>query len=683
MPFIDGGSRNEAQLTAFFENNIKRPIESADLRDRYEVYRSGQSFDINAEIIRDLCRADIVVADLSGVDPNPNVMYELGVRLATSVRPVILIREQQTDNRRIFDIYGFYTHPYDPYDYRPLEGHLIEKLRRWEAGDEPYTNPVLNIIRAELATSAPDLSDVAPAQQQELALHGVRAVATAIRRAYGPDGVGLGVDSRGGGVRLERRGIEIARAIRSANPFEEAGIRLMAGAAAQLVEKGGDGSKLPVIVSHALIEEALAAIGRGAARSELLNGISKAIAAAVDYLRQSSVDGADCGRAVVDTASHGRLEIDVWAAFTSAGPNGIVLVEESRGASSSVTRVDHMTLDRGALHPELVTCYPRHECVLDGCAILLYASKVTSMQELLPLLEVVARRGQPLLIVADDVAGEALATLIVNVKKGTLLCVAVRAPRSEGRRREILQDLAILTGATLLDPEAGANLGTAASQHLGSADKVIVGRDQTEIVGGRGDHRALQEHVDVLRATAKSASPYDAALLRARIANLVGSVVTIHLGATTPQEMHVKRYRTESSLHAAAAAVIAGGVPGGGRTLQMASHALKQLAVHSDGEQVGVDATRVALQEPLRAIAVAGGTDSDALIGELLRADPNVGFNAVTRSTEDLAVAGVMDPTSVLIDALLVAESTARTFLETGSWNIRSDDAHWSAALDH
>jgi chaperonin GroEL len=382
-----------------------------------------------------------------------------------------------------------------------------------------------------------------------------------------------------------------------------------------MIERSGDGSKLPVIIFYALIEEALAAIGRGVARSDLLSGISKAVTVAVEHLRQSSVDGVEYGGAVVDTASHGRLDVDVRAAFTSAGPNGIVLVEEADSASSSVVRIDHIIFDRGALHPELVASCPRHECVLENCAIFLYAHKVRSMRELLPLLELVAKRKQPLLIVADDVDGEALATLVVNLKRGTLHSVAVRAPSSGERRLELLQDLAILTGATLLDPETGASLESAGAQHLGSADRVIVNRERTEIIGGRGDQRALQERVDALRAAAKTASQYDSALLTERIARLVGAVVTTHLGATTPQESHIKRYRAVSSLHAAAAAVSAGCVPGAGRrTLQIASQTLERLVAENEGQRVGVEVIRTALQEPLRAIISAAGADPNALI---------------------------------------------------------------------
>jgi len=683
MPFVEGGSRNEAQLTAFFENNIKRPIETADLRDRYEVFRSGQSFDINAEIIRDLCRADIVIADLSGLDPNPNVMYELGVRLAISARPVVLIREQQTENRRIFDIYGFYTHSYDPYDYRELERHLIEKLRRWESGEEPYTNPVLAIIKAEMAQLIPGLTDISPEQQRELALRGVRAVAKAIESAYGPYGVGLGAESRVGTVRLERRGVDIARAMHSANPFEQAGIRLMAGSAAQLSDRIGDGSKLPVILSSALIEGCVDALAREVPRRHLLDGITAAMNIAIERVRRASTDGRQHLRAVADTASHGSLDVDMVTALTNAGPNGLVLVEEADDGRSSMATVDHMVFDRGAVHPALIAACPEGRCVLDNCALLFYTHKISSMKNLLPVLEQAARAKEPLLLVAGEVEGEALATLVVNQERGVLRCIAVRAPGSGNHRLERLHDLAILTGGTVLDPEMGHRLENAGPDHLGHADTVIVSVEKTEIIGGRGDPDALERRVAALQNARATASDHDAALLAERIARLVGAVVTVHLGANTSQELRDKRYRALSALNAAKAALDGGCVPGGGRILQLVSGAFDNPIESNVGLSEGIQIAGTALVRPLRTAISAAGLDPSAIIEQLKRSDdPRIGFNARTGKIEDLGAEGILDPTEAIIHGIEVALSTAKTFLETGEWHVQAEETDRSATLD-
>lgn len=683
MPFVEGGSRNEAQLTAFFENNIRRPIEAADLRDRYEVFRSGQSFDINAEIIRDLCRADIVIADLSGLDPNPNVMYELGVRLATSARPVILIREQQTENRRIFDIHGFYTHSYDPYDYRQLERHLIEKLRRWESGEEPYTNPVLAIIKAEMAQVTPGLTDVTPDQQRELALRGVRAVSKAIEGAYGPYGVGLGTESRLGTVRLERRGVDIARAMHSANPFEQAGIRLMAGSAAQLADSIGDGSKLPVILSSALIEGCVDALARGVPRRYLLDGIKTAMNTTIDRVRRASIKGKEHLRAVADTASHGPLDVDMVAALINAGPNGLVLVEEADDGRNSIETVDHMVLDRGAVHPALIAACPEGRCVLDNCALLFFTHKISSMKDLLPVLERAAIANQPLLLVAGDVEGEAVATLVVNQQRGTLRCVAVRAPGSGNNRLERLHDLAILTGGTVVDPELGHRLENTGRHHFGHADKVIVSIEKTEIVGGRGNRDAIENRVRALQRARATASEHDADLLTERIARLVGAVVTVHLSATTFQELRDKRYRALSALNAARAALGGGCVPGGGRILQVVSEDFTSLTKKDVGQLEGIRIAQTALSRPLRTAIAAAGVDPSGIIEQLNRSeDLRFGFNARTGNIEDLVAQGILDPTETMIQAIEVAHSTAKTFVETGGWHVQAEETDRSVTLD-
>jgi chaperonin GroEL len=675
MPFVEGGTRSEIQLTAFFENNIKRSIEGADLRDKYQVHRSGQSFDINAEIIRDLCRADIVIADLSGSDPNPNVMYELGVRLAISERPVILIREQQTDNRRIFDIYGFYTHPYDPYDYRQLERHLIDKLRRWEAGDEPYQNPVRNIIKAEMAGLTPDLTDIPADQQRDFALRGIEAVSRSIEQAYGLYGIGLAEESRGGEVTLQKRGVDIARSIHSANPFEEGGIRLVSGASAAVARRFGDGSKLPVVLANTLIAGCLEATKDGVARRDLLEGLETAMQVTVKELGNLALTAPEHVRGAVDTASKGALDVDILDALSAAGPNGIVSIEETDQGATRVETVDHMTFGRGAIHPQFFALCPDQRCVFDNCALILYTRKISSMHDLLPTLEEVARTAQPLLLVAEDIEGEALATLLVNVDRKKLRCVGVKAPGSGQGRIDRLHDLAILTGATVVDPDLGFRLENVRTEHFGHADRVIIGAQTTEVIGGRGTADSVEERVGALRRAMKDASPHDAALLSERIARLAGAVITIHLGARTAQELRDKKYRAVSALNTATAAAAGGCIPGAGRALDFVARALDSVRVDNPSQNKALEIMSVALRRPQLALLEAAETAPEPIIEQLrAAADPHLGFNARNGKIENLVISGILDAIDIVVPALEEAHSTARAFLETATWQMRTDD---------
>ncbi len=672
MPFVQGGTRNHAQLNSFFENNIKRPIESADLQCQYRVYRSGQSFDITAEIIRELTRADIVIADLSGEQPNPNVMYELGVRLANSERPVMLIREQLSGNRRIFDIYGFYTHPYDPYDYRALEEHLVEKIRRLETGEETYDNPVLRIIREQLALLNPYLTDVPPERQRELVLRGIRAVATNMERAYGPYGTGLAVDALGLGLALAKRGNAIAQGMQSANPFEERGIRLMGEAAERLRADVGDGSKLAVLLAHALVESGTAAAANGILPRDLLRGMGTGVAAVTKALESQTFNCEAYLTAVARTAAKDpTFDLDLTSLLSAAGPDDLILIEEAAVGPTEVHRSENMVIDRGAIREEFLAGCHAGRCTLEDCYILMYPHKVTGMKELLPLLETVAQENRPLLLIAEDVIDEALATVILNNSRGCLRCIPIRPPGHGERQIEMMDDIAAWVGGTVVTPYRGGTLESVLLSQLGRARSVIVSRDQTEIIGGYGSPDVIAARAEAIRAAiAATSRDHDREELRERLARMVGTILTIKVGGATPQGIRERRDQIETALSAVISARSRGCSLGGGIAFIRASEALRSLTPASDAHRAGMEALRAALEVPLRVLAASAGQTADRVLADLVTAgEPTTGFNVESRLLEDLLAAGILDPTHALVHALEVAYATARAFLETGSWS--------------
>lgn len=673
MPFVLGGTRNEAQLKSFFENNIKHPIENADLHHRYVVFRSGETFDITTEIMRDLCRSDIVIADLSGIDPNPNVMYELGVRLAISEGPVILIREDNPHNKRIFDIIGFYAHPYDPYDYAALERHLIGKIERLESGEEPYTNPVLSIIREEMVRLNPGLTDVAPERQRELVLRGILAVAANVERAFGPYGAGLAIDAMGEDLVLERQGSAIARGMRSANPFEERGVRLMAQAATAAGDDLGDGTKLPIIIAHGLIEACMPAIGRGVLAKDLLEGIELGVAATTQKIAKAAFSGEERLRAIAQTAAKGpSLDLDVPAILKSAGADGLVITQEGGSKGITVQKAENMIVERGAIRPEFLADCTQQVCTLEDCFILLYPRKITSLKEVHPILELVAQSGTPLLLVAEDVEGEALSTLVVNYRRRTVRCIPIKAPGSGDRQSDLLEDIAVLTGATVLSELLGYSLETASLAMLGRASKVVVSLGQTEMVKGAGEQKAINRRVADLKALSQSQTAYDADKTRERIARMVGTIVTIEVGGGTAQQRRDNRYRVASAMAAVSLAERQGYVVGGGVTLLHAGKALSELTPQTEGQKLGIEAVRASLEKPLRVLATSAGMEADAAVKEIGEAtDKNTGYNLQRRQREDLLHAGILDPASVLIRGLEIAQGITRIFLETGAWHVQ------------
>jgi len=676
MPFTQTPTRNEAQLTSFFKKNIQEPIEHAGdrLANRYSVYRSGQAFNINAEIVKDLYRSDIVIADLSGPDPNPNVMYELGVRLAVSERPVILIREIHHQNKETFDIHGFYAFEYDPFDYGSLEDHLLAKLARFATGEETYDNPILTLIREQRALLEPGLGAVSPARQRELVLSGIQTAIPVVERAMGPHGAGLSVQRSEGEQVLVRRGRDIARALQAESPFEQMGIALLRDHADLVWQEIGDGTKIVTVLAGALIEEGSRLVADGSFVPDLVRGMKDAIQVAIDKVRKLAEPRAGHISAVAATAAkRGSNDQALLTVAETGGAYDIRRVERGEiGSSTTIESTDGVQVHREPVAMEFLASSSQR--VLKDCHVLLYDDKIAVMKDLLPICEKVAATKRPLLVIASSVEGEALSTLVLNDMRRNLPCVAVSAPgRSGPARVDLLDDIAVYTGGHVITANRGLQLASAALSDLGIAREVIVGHDTTLIRGGHGEPAAIEARTKNLAAAINTvASLYDRERLLERMAWLQGSVTTITVGGATRQAIEDEVYAIESLLWAVRAA--ADGVNiGGGSALVHAAKVLDDLKSENAGYTGGVSAVRLALMAVTRCLIVNAGLDPSPLIDELNSlTDPRMGFNAATQRLDNLARAGVLDPTRMLVRAVELGASAATIFLETSSWTVQS-----------
>lgn len=668
MPFTRTVTRNEAHLRSFFENNIQGPIEAANLLYSHTVHRSGETFDITAEIVRDVCRADIVIADLSGTMPNPNVMYELGLRLAVSDLPVILIRESHPNNERVFDITGFYTFDYDTLDYSSLEKHIVGKIGRLERGEETYINPVSQIIRGEVAKLNASHTRLNFEQQRALVLEGLATIDAVVAGAYGPLGKGVLVTAAGGVGHVELRGSAIAASQRSSNVLEEKGIRFAAQAALEIGEDIGDGTKLPVLLAVDMIRGCVELEEFGATRDEIGDGMLRAVDVARGVIRGMTIkEEVDYGVAL--TAAKSDLDIDVAGAVRMAGPRGFVTIDDQPGATTTVSAIDGFWWERGAIDEEFVSECAERTCNLDDVCVLVSFTKIGGMRELLPLLEEVARAQAPLLIVAPDYDDEATATLLTNVKAGRINALAVRGDATGRRAVEFFRDLSIFTGCEFINSQLGLRLENARLLQLGRARRVTVTPNSTCIQGGNGDTGKLERHIRQLEQDAGSLEGFDHEKAVERVARLGGIQVTIGVGGRTTQDRRINRYRVESALRALAAATASGAVPGAGLALFRAASSIMEAADGSESEVAGFRVVANALKRPLRVLLTTAGVDVESTCARIAEnsASP-LGLNVRTREVVDLRAAGILDPSDLLIRAVEIATDTARSFLETGSW---------------
>jgi chaperonin GroEL len=499
---------------------------------------------------------------------------------------------------------------------------------------------------------------------------GVDQLAEAVKVTLGPKGRNVVIDKKFGSPTVTKDGVTVAKEVELSDPIENMGAQMVKEVATKTSDLAGDGTTTATVLAQAIFREGLKNVTAGANPMELKRGIDRAVEAVVEQLRTLSAPSAGKKEiAQVGTISaNNDKEIGnlIAEAMEKVGKDGVITVEEAKGLETTLETVDGMQFDRGYLSPYFVTDPEKMEAVLDDPFILIHDKKISAMKELLPLLEKTAQSGKPLLIIAEDVEGEALATLVVNKLRGTLKVSAVKAPGFGDRRKEMLRDIAVLTGGQVISEELGFKLENATLNDLGRAKRIVVDKDNTTVVDGKGKEGDIQGRISEIKAAVeKSTSDYDREKLQERLAKLSGGVAVINVGAATETEMKEKKARVEDALHATRAAVEEGIVAGGGVALIRAQVALDKIKGTED-ERVGVEIVRRALEEPIRMIAQNAGAEGSIVVARVKESkDKNFGYNAATDTYEDLVRAGVIDPTKVTRTALQNAASIAGLLLTT------------------
>src|ERR1700731_2907655 len=500
-------------------------------------------------------------------------------------------------------------------------------------------------------------------------LRGVNQLAEAVKVTLGPRGRNVVLEKKYGGPTITQDGVTVAKEVELKDPLENMGAQMVREVASKTSDVAGDGTTTATILAQAIFREGVKAVAAGANPMALKRGIERAVELAIGEVKKMSKPvWGDMIAQVGTISANGDATIGntIAEAMKKVGKDGVITVEESKTMSTELSTVDGMQFDRGYLSPYFVSDPERMECVLEDPYILIHEKKISNMKDLLPLLEQIARSGKPLLIIAEEVEGEALATLVVNKLRGTLNACAVKAPGFGDRRKAMMEDISILTGGKAIMEETGIKLEGVRLEDLGRAKRVTVDKDNTTIIDGAGKEKDIQGRIKQLRAQIdETTSDYDREKLQERLAKLAGGVAVIKVGAATETEMKEKKARVEDALHATRAAVEEGIVPGGGVALLRAAKALGNLKLHGD-EQIGVDIIRRSCEEPLRQIVLNSGTEGAIVVEKIkTNSDPNYGFNASTDQYEDLVKAGVIDPTKVTRTALQNAASIASLMLTT------------------
>ncbi|HUX66067.1 MAG TPA: chaperonin GroEL [Terriglobales bacterium] len=501
-------------------------------------------------------------------------------------------------------------------------------------------------------------------------LRGVNILADAVKITLGPKGRNVVIEKKFGSPSITKDGVTVAKEIDLPDPLENMGAQMVREVASKTSDVAGDGTTTATVLAQAIFREGVKNVAAGANPMALKRGIDKAVAAAVEAVKKMSkpVQGEMIAQVGTISANNDATIGGIIAeAMKKVGKDGVITVEESRTMETLLEVVEGMQFDRGYLSPYFVTDPDRMEVVLEDPYILIHEKKISSMKDLLPLLEQIARAGKPLLLVAEDVEGEALATLVVNKLRGTLHAAAVKAPGFGDRRKAMLQDIAVLTGGEFISEELGIKLESVQLSQLGRVKKAVIDKDNTTLVEGGGKAAEIEGRVKQLRTQIEdTTSDYDREKLQERLAKLVGGVAVIKVGAATETEMKEKKARVEDAMHATRAAVEEGIVPGGGVALVRAEKAVAALALESGDEKIGVEVVRRALEEPLRQIAQNAGLEGAIVVGKVREhKDASFGFNAQTEVYEDLVKAGVIDPAKVTRFALQNAGSIAGLMLTT------------------
>jgi chaperonin GroEL len=505
-------------------------------------------------------------------------------------------------------------------------------------------------------------------QSRQAILRGVNLLADAVKVTLGPKGRNVVLDKKFGSPTITKDGVTVAKEIELKDPLENMGAQMVREVASKTSDIAGDGTTTATVLAQAIYREGAKNVVAGANPMDIKRGIERAVEAITEELKKVSrpVKGNMIAQVGTISANNDHTIGKIIAeAMEKVGKDGVITVEEAKTLETSLEVVEGMQFDRGYLSPYFVTDPERMEVVLENPVILIHEKKISSMKDLLPVLEQVARMGRPLLIVAEDVEGEALATLVVNKLRGTLQAAAVKAPGFGDRRKAMLEDIATLTGGKAITEDLGLKLENIKVDDLGKAKKVTIDKDNTTIVEGGGSSAAIEGRVKQIRAQVEdTTSDYDREKLQERLAKLVGGVAVIKVGAATETEMKEKKARVEDAMHATKAAVEEGIVPGGGTALIRAAKVLDNLKLEGD-QKVGVNIIKRAIEEPLRWIASNAGQEGSIVVQKVRELDAESGFNALTDTYENLVNAGVIDPTKVVRTALQNASSIASLLLTT------------------
>lgn len=499
---------------------------------------------------------------------------------------------------------------------------------------------------------------------------GVDALANAVKVTLGPKGRNVIIEKKNGANNITKDGVSVAKEIYLKDPIENIGAQLVKSVASKTADDAGDGTTSATVLAQAIYSLGIKNVAAGANPMDLKRGISKAVDAVIEDLKkQSKVISSNKEIAQVGAISAnndffiGKMIADT---MDKVGKNGVITIEEAKGTETEVKTVKGMKFNRGYLSPHFITNKGKMKVEMENPYILIYDKKISSMKELLPILGAVAEKGKPLVIIAEDVDGEALATLVVNKIRGTLNVVAVKAPDFGDRRREILEDISILTNATIISDERGYKIEEATIEYLGSSEKIVIDKDSTIIIDGKGKKDNIEARVEqIKKQISASTSEYNTGVLKNRLAKLSGGVAILYIGAATEVEMKEKKDRVDDALHATRAAVQEGVVAGGGVAFIRAIKALDKVSVGNDDEETGVNIIRQAIESPLRTIVENAGLEGSVIVQKVKEGKGDFGFNAKDNKYENLIKAGVIDPTKVTRLALENAASIASLLLTT------------------
>ena len=500
-------------------------------------------------------------------------------------------------------------------------------------------------------------------------LRGVNQLADAVKVTLGPKGRNALLDKKFGAPTITKDGVTVAKEIELKDPWENMGAQLVKEVASKTSDVAGDGTTTATVLAQAIFREGAKNVSAGANAMEIKRGIDKSVEVVVEEIKKMSKpcqDRSEIAQIGTISANNDTTIGELIAeAMEKVGKDGVITVEEAKTMATSLDVVEGMQFDRGYISPYFVTDHERMEAVLEDVLILLYEKKINSMKDLLPVLEQIAKMGKPLLIISEDIEGEALATLVVNKLRGTLNCCAVKAPGFGDRRKAMLEDIATLTGGQVISEDIGLKLENVKITDLGRAKRITVDKDNTTIVEGAGSHDKIQGRVKQIKAQVEeTSSDYDKEKLQERLAKLVGGVAVINVGASTETEMKEKKARVEDALHATKAAVEEGIVPGGGVALLRCISALDKLKLEGD-QKIGVNIIRRALEEPIRQIVNNAGLEGSVVVERVKREKGSSGFDASKEEYVDMLKAGIIDPTKVTRVALLNAASVASLMLTT------------------